>query len=181
MPYFISENQSASILDRLITDNILLVHELHHTMTNKRQGRLGQMAVKVDISKASDRMEWVYLEVVMKRMGFHGQWVNLVMLCTTTIFYSMLVNGNLGPSILPWRGLRQGDPLSPYLFLFCEEGFSSMVNQAKIKGEIRGAIVIRGRISINHFLFTNDCILFSKASSQELFQLQSLLDAYEKA
>lgn len=118
-----------------------------------------------------------------EKNGLPWSVVNLVMSCITTVSYSVLVNGNLGPSILPStsRGFRQGNPLSPYLFLLCEEGFSSMVNQAKIRGEIRGAIVIRGGISVNHFLFTDDCILFSRAPSQEWFKLQSLLDDYEKA
>lgn len=78
------------------------------------------------------------------------------------------------------RGLRQGDPLSPYLFLICAEGFSTLVNQAELKRDIRGAKVARGGTSVTHLLFADGFILFYGATRQEWMKLQDILTAYEK-
>lgn len=82
------------------------------------------MAIKVDMSKAYNRMEWIFLKVVLSQMGFHLQWINLIMTCVTYVFYSLLINGKPQPVFKPTRGI-QGDPLSPYLFIICAEFMNS--------------------------------------------------------
>lgn len=134
IPMIISDNQSTFISGRSITDNILLAHELLHSMQRGRRGKLGRMALKLDMSKAYDKVEWEYLKVVLKRLGFHDHWVKLVMSCVTSVTYSALVNGKPGLLVTPTRGLRQGNPLSPYIFLLCAEGLSSMLNQVERRG-----------------------------------------------
>ena len=123
----ISDSQSAFVLDRLITDNTFVAYEMIHRMRNRRRGKVGHMAIKLDVSKAYDREEWEFLEKIMLRIGFLGQWVNLAMLTVPTASYSIIINGEPCEYISPSRGIKQGDPLSPYLFLFCTEGLSSLL------------------------------------------------------
>ena len=79
---------------------------------------------------AYDRVEWGFIEKVMERMGFHERWIGLVMHCISTASYSILISGVAYGSIIPTRGLYQGDPLSSYLFLLCADGLSSLINNA---------------------------------------------------
>ncbi|XP_030958481.1 uncharacterized protein LOC115980358 [Quercus lobata] len=127
---------SAFIADRLITDNILIAFESLHHMKNSCSSKKGFMAMKLDMSKAYDRVEWVFLEKILLKMGFADTWVALIMECITTVSYSILVNGEPKDVIVPSRGLRQGDPLSPYLFLFCAEGLNALLQNAANEGMI---------------------------------------------
>ena len=139
----ITENQSAFVKDRFISDNILIAFETLHSMKNYKSRGDGFMALKLDISKAYDRVEWVYLERLMSRMGFCDRWINLIMICVKTVIYSILVNGEPQSLIQPTRGIRQGDPPSPFLFLLCTEGLHGLIKKATADGDIRGFSICR--------------------------------------
>ena len=104
---------------------------MHH---NKIR-RDGAMTLKLDMSKAYDRVEWRFLEKIMSQMGFHQKWISLMTECISTVSYSILLNGEPHGYIQPSRGLRQGDPLSPYLFLLCAESLHSLSQKAKVDGD----------------------------------------------
>ncbi|KAK5783612.1 hypothetical protein PVK06_038121 [Gossypium arboreum] len=101
-------------------------------------GKKGFMAVKLDMSKAYDRIEWEFIKQIMIQMGFANRWVNTIMQCVTTVSYSMVMNGHQGEKFQLTRGLCQGDPLSPFLFLLCGKGLSSLLRLAERDRLLRG-------------------------------------------
>jgi hypothetical protein len=90
LPVIISCNQLTFIPGQLISDNIIAAYETLHIMHSHMYGRVGYMAVKLDMSKAYDRVEWSFLKEVMKRLGFENKWVQLVMNCVTSMTYSVI-------------------------------------------------------------------------------------------
>uniref|UniRef100_A0A2N9HN71 Reverse transcriptase domain-containing protein n=1 Tax=Fagus sylvatica TaxID=28930 RepID=A0A2N9HN71_FAGSY len=166
---------------RQITDNVAVAFELMHALRSRRKGKVSQMAIKLDMSKAYDRVEWTFLERVMQRMGFESRWIHLMMVCVRTTSYSVLLNGEPTGYIKPSRGIRQGDPLSPYLFLFCAEGLTALLRQAGREKRINGVSICRGGPKISHLLFADDSLLFCDASIAECSRLLEVLTTYEKA
>lgn len=128
------------------------------------------MALKIDISKAYDRVDWNYLIVILGRMGFCEKWIAWIKLYVCTVEYNVLVNHDTIGPIIPGRGLRQGDPLSPYLFILCAQGLTSMINKAMANGALHGLRLGRNGPSISHLMFTDDSIFFFVE-----IQLQSVL------
>ncbi|XP_075649758.1 uncharacterized protein LOC142620243 [Castanea sativa] len=167
--------------DRLISDNILVAFETLHYMRNHCTGKTGFMALKLDMSKAYDRVEWRFMEKVLYRMGFCDKWINLMMECITTATYSILINGDPYGNIVPSRGLRQGDPLSPYLFLFCTEGLHGLITKAANNGDIRGVSICKIGPKLTHLLFADDSLVFCRSTEAECHHLLHILSAYERA
>ena len=127
MNLIISEAQSAFIPGRYITDNAMISFEAMHYLKRKTQGKVGYAALKTDMSKAYDRVEWDFLRAMMIKMGFYLEWVNKVMQMVTTVTYKFSHDGKQFENISPRRGLRQGDPISPYLFLIVVKGLSALL------------------------------------------------------
>ena len=105
LPLIISENQSAFLSERLITDNELVAFELMHYVEHKKEGKENFMAVKLDMGKAYDCVEWGFIEKVMEKMCFHEKWIQLIMQCITTFSYFVIINGAVHGCIFPTRGL----------------------------------------------------------------------------
>ena len=133
------------------------------------------------MSKAYDRIEWLYMEKLMEKMGFAAAWINLMMRCISTSTYSVLINGEPHGNITPTRGLRQRDPLSPYLFLLCTEGFHGLQRKAKILGDIKGVSICRNGPKLTHLLFADDSLVFCRAKENECQKLLEILATYERA
>ncbi|XP_019155235.1 PREDICTED: uncharacterized protein LOC109152109 [Ipomoea nil] len=123
----ISESQSAFLPGRLIKDNILIASEVGHYLRRKQLGQVGWAALKLDMAKAYDRMEWSFVRDMLLGLGFDEKWVRLIMVCVNSVKYKVLVNGKPNDVIAPYRGLRQGDPLSSYLLIICAKGLSFVI------------------------------------------------------
>ena len=117
----------------------------------------------------------------MVKMGFAERWVSLVMACVRSVTYSIVVNGRPVGHISPSRGLRQGDPISPYLFLLCAEALSSMLCKAETAGVITGVPTSKKGPKLTHLFFADDSLLFCKANSVEWRRLTKILERYEEA
>ena len=110
LPNIISKHQSAFTKNQSIFDNILVAFETLHSMKKHKTGKTGYIVVKLDMSKAYDRVEWAFLEEIMRKLGFEERWITLMMAFMKLVSYLMLVNGELKGLIRPSRGIRQGDP-----------------------------------------------------------------------
>ena len=139
------------------------------------------MALKLDMSKAYDRVEWLYMEKLTKNIGFGDTWINLMMQCISKATYSVLINGEPHGRITPTRGLLQGDSLSPYLFLLCMKGFHGLLRKAEENGDIRGVSICRSASKLTHLLFANDSLIFCRAKINECEKLLEILATYERA
>lgn len=95
----------------------------------------------------------------MKKMGFSHQWMKWIMTCVETFDYSVIINGTLTDPIIPGRGLRQGDPLSPYLFIICAEDLFAFIKKEEDRCEINGVKICNNATIISHLLFANDCFM----------------------
>ena len=146
---------------RLISDNYLVDAEVAHYIHKGSSGSNGFMVLKLEISKAYDRVELKFLEAMMHRMGFYNRRIRMVMLCITMVTYSFKLNGDPIGYVHPKRGIRQGDLLSPYLFVMSAEGLSALLTKAELDGDFQGTKVCRATPSIHHLFFADDSFLFT--------------------
>ena len=114
-------------------------------------------------------------------MGMDSRWIHLAMETVTTASYSILINGEPRGHINPSRGIRQGDPLSPYLFLLCAEGLSAMLKRVEGRRQLHGILSCKNGVQISHLLFADDSLLFCQATVEDCQQLKTILEQYESA
>lgn len=121
------------------------------------------------------------MKKLMEKMGFADSWIKLMLECITTATYLVLINGDPHGHITPTRGLCQGNPLSPYLFLFCSEGFHGLLKRVETMGDIKGVSICRKGPQITHLLFADDSLIFCRAKDNECQKLMEVLAKYEQA
>lgn len=160
-------------------DNVNLASECFKKLSVNK-GKTKWCALKIDMAaKAFDRVEWNYLIMVMKCLGFYNHLCQLVYNCLSTSSLSVLVNGVPFGSLVPTRGIRQGDPLWPYLFILASEGLTRMLHHAERNDLISGLKVARTAPSITYLMFADGLLIFSKASLSELGNLLDIPKQYE--
>ena len=178
MDELITPFQNAFIRGRSITDIILLAHEILDMLGKKKGRKNGFGVLKIDMSKAYDRVNWVFLKAVLVSMNFSSNWVNWILECVSTVHYTLLVNGSITQSFKPAKGLRQGDPLSPYLFLMCVNIMSLTLIKAENNKDIQGVKLGRNGVSFTHLFFADDSLLFFKRDNKSLTNIEQILSWY---
>jgi hypothetical protein len=164
----------------LITDNTILAYEaFHYLKTQKKNKKKGVVGIKLDMEKAYDRVEWNFLEVTLLTIGFPNKLVNTIMLCVKSVSFSILINGDPSPSFNPKRGIRQGDPLSPYLFILCAEVFSGLIKKYHDHGKLHGISIARNAPALSHLFFADDSMVFCMANKTEAGHIMDNLEEYQ--
>jgi hypothetical protein len=173
----ISEAQTAFVKDRQILDGILIANEV---VDEARKSRKELMLFKVDFEKAYDSVDWGYLDAVMGNMAFPPLWRKWMKECVCTDTASVLVNGSPTEEFPFQRGLRQGDPLSPFLFLLAAEGLNvlmpTMVEQNMFTGYSLGE---QESVMVSHLQFADDTLLVGVKSSANVRALRAVLVLFE--
>ncbi|GAB2303809.1 hypothetical protein Dimus_038964 [Dionaea muscipula] len=175
LDYIIDPCQAAFIRGRLMRDNIFLVHELLRQYTRKRISP--RCFFQVDLRKAYDSIEWEFLNRMLLALNFPPRFIQWIMKCVSTVTYSISLNGQLFGFIHGRRGLRQGDPLSPYLFVICLEYLSRHLQQIQ---HIRGFSHHPKcqALNITHLAFADDLILLSRADRDSVNPLLNCLKTF---
>lgn len=156
LPSLMLEEQSGYVEGRQILDNIIQAHEVVHMITSKRQAR---MIMQLDIAKAYDKVNWIYIKRVLTTFGFNHNYVRWVMALVTTSSFSILVNGSSSEIFIPSRGLRQGCLLSPFLCILMMEGLGRSIKHAKEMGKIKGLQLSKNGQALTHQQFVDDAML----------------------
>ncbi|GKV46692.1 hypothetical protein SLEP1_g53669 [Rubroshorea leprosula] len=167
----ISMTQSAFLEGRQLIDSVLALNELVHDL--KRRKEMG-ILFKVDFEKAFDSVDWDYLDSMQSSLGFGDKWRGWIKECLTSAFVSILVNGSPTQEFKMQKGLRQGDPLSPYLFLIAAKGLHALVHEAVKKNLLTGIAVDRD-LSVSHLQFAYDTILLGEASLKSIRAFKFIL------
>lgn len=130
-----------------------MAYEVSYYLKRQKSTQKGNVAFKLDISKAYDKLEWRFVEGMLRPLGFCEGWIELMMLCVKSVQFNVLVNEELVGPIVLTKGLRQGDPLSPYLFILCAEGFFALINKYVQAWDLHGSKVARSAPIVSLFFF----------------------------
>jgi len=143
------------------------------------KGKKGFVALKIDMEKAYDRIEWDFLLACLRQLGFDEIWIKWISECISTVSYSIVINGGSCGFFKPSRGLRQGDPLSPYLFLICMNVLARRLYDHSIDPKTGLGIEIAPTARrIPCLFFADDSLIFCKTSVQACQQLKTILDVF---
>ncbi|XP_071741928.1 uncharacterized protein [Rutidosis leptorrhynchoides] len=176
VPNLVGFEQSAFIKGRNILDGALISNEVVSFLRHKKERSL---IFKVDFEKAFDCLSWDFLIEIMEIMGFGERWRKWILSCLHSASISVLVNGSPTNEFKLKRGVRQGDPLSPFLFILAAEGLNVLTKGAVASHKFRGVKVGLEKIQISHLQYADDTIFFGEWSEENLRNLMMLLKCFE--
>ena len=158
----VSETQTAFVKGRQILDGILIANEV---VDEAKKNNKELMLFKVDFEKTYDSVDWGYLDVVMQKMTFPVLWRKWIKECVSTTTASILVNGSPTDEFPLQRGLCQGDPLSPFLFLLAAEDLNVMM-QSVVKNNLYTSygVGLSNSVAVSHLQFADDTLLLGDKS-----------------
>ncbi|XP_074287668.1 uncharacterized protein LOC141612819 [Silene latifolia] len=179
LPFLISKIAVVLFL-RQITDNIVVFQEAIHTM-RKKKGNKGYMAIKIDLEKAYDRLRWDFIEHTLTDMNLPILFINTIMECVSTTSMQILWNGETTEKFIPTRGVRQGDPLSSYLFVMCLEKLQQAIDERVRYTDWLPIPICKGGPKISNLFFADDMVLFAEARADQAMVIKYVLDNFCKA
>lgn len=145
---------------------------------SKKKGKTGYLAIKLDLEKAYDRLEWSFIRDTLKLFYFPHHLISLIMSCVSTTSISILFNGGTLDAFQPSRGIRQGDPLSPYLFILCLEVLRALI-EGKCKENLWNPVkASQGGPAFSHLFFVDDLLLFAKADRKNCVAIKEVLESF---
>ena len=159
----ISPNQAAYVPGRRGLDNVVIAQELLHSLDTKK-GKVGFMAIKVDLAKAYDCLEWSFVHHVLNAFHLPQMLIDLIMSCISSTSISILFNGGKLNSFKPTRGIHQGDPLSSYIFIICMEYLGYLINKECTDKKWVPMKASKDNVGIPHLFFADDLMLFAKVN-----------------
>jgi hypothetical protein len=175
LPKLITKNQSAFVQGRSIFDNIALAQEI--TREIGKRGKGSNVMFSLDMLKAYDRLEWDFLLAVLRKFGFAERWVVLIQACISSCSYSVVFQGIVKGYFIPSRGLRQGDPLSPSLFILAQD----VLSRALIHGIKKEELFVTTRAACpSHLMFADDIVIFANAKRKSIVNFMTVLDQYQR-
>ncbi|RVW20876.1 Transposon TX1 uncharacterized 149 kDa protein [Vitis vinifera] len=177
----VAPTQNAFVMGRQILDASLIANEVIDSWQKRKEKGL---ICKLDIEKAYDSINWKFLLKTLHKMGFGPRWVGWMWSCISTAKFSVLVNGVPAGFFPSSRGLRQGDPLSPYLFVLGMEVLDALLRRAVAGGYLSGCSIKgdrRHNLKISHLFFADDTIMFCEANKEHLTHLNWILLWFEAA
>lgn len=177
LSHLIGPHQTSFVPGRHIIENTVVAKDVIHSMRNKR-GKRGQMAIKVDLKKAYDRLSWGFIHDTLLEVAIPITLVHIIMECITTAPMNVLWNGELTDEFIPSRGIRQWDTISPYIFVLCIERLSHGICQAVNMGKWHPVRLSRNGTPLTHLFFADDLLLLAEASCEQAKILTSVLDTY---
>ncbi|GMP55749.1 hypothetical protein CsSME_00020479 [Camellia sinensis var. sinensis] len=176
LPTIIGETQTTFIGGRNIIDGVFIANEVVDGWKKaKKQG----LILKLDFEKAFDSVNWEFLFSLLSSFGFGSQWISWMKACVSTARISILVNGSPTKEFSPQRGLRQGDPLSHFLFNIVSEGLNILLGRALNLGILKGVLVGANDVLLSHLQFADDSILFSEADWDQMVLVKRILRCFE--
>jgi len=178
LPDLIDGSQSAFIEGRGLVDSVLVANEVIEDLKRRRKSGL---CLKVDFEKAYDSVRWDFLYDMLSRMGFHYVWINWIRACMESASVSVLVNGSPTEEFRPSRGLRQGDPMAPFLFLVVVEGLAGLVRQACKINLLSGVKIGNEEVQVSFLQFADDTLFFCEDSRSNVVTIKSILRGFEIA
>ncbi|CAL1383537.1 unnamed protein product [Linum trigynum] len=136
------------------------------------------MMLKLDMKKAYDMLDWECLETLLENYGFDKRWCRWVSSCIRTVNFSILFNGEAAEEFKLSRGIRQGDPLSPFLFILMSNALTFLIDKAVSQNQLKG-IRLNARCPIlTHCLFADETVILGKADHQEAEKILDLIREY---